>query len=340
MSKQYVNHHYVPQVYIRRFCVNMQGQEKVWAFDRNMLVRDTPTTFRSYAPKQICHEEHLYKFRNDAVTSMYGINDKNIVEKESFKGYENDMRRIIDSVDQQTVVINERFVPIDDARILIKTLLNMKKRNPYMVNDDKTNQETVRRTNDLLIKDLEENREVWEARLATEGRKLDDAISQMMEIMAKEGFSEDMHRLSLYLEGIGSEDVIVPQLADFLLKKKWSIQETSITNLFITSDNPGFSINKELELFNVNFIEDSMFIFPLSPYRTLYINTSQDDVDSDLEVDKRVTYSQAGDELVQTVNRCTLGNCNQFIYSSSQIALVNTIRNWKDLFGSDPCFPK
>jgi len=114
-------------------------------------------------------------------------------------------------------------------------------------------------------------------------------------------------------------DKVYDKIKDITLKCHWQILETTIKNMFITSDNPGFCIDDDEYVHNTKFGGSFSFFYPLTPFHCLLINNES--IDDIISV-KKLKFTDANKELVEMINFATCINANVEIYSHSE----NTIQ--------------
>ena len=298
-------------MYLNNFCSQLNGQKKLYGFKRSKIHLPIPEKLQYYAPSSICKVEDLYTINDKAMMQDFSINDEYDVEKKAFRIYENNYNKILKNL---VGVKSDGKVKIslNEAEIFIKTLLNIKVRNPfYIFHPDK--QETVDEVNSQFISNILNNYEEISKNLATEGATVNDLLLNIRKRTSSIEFAHNIQRVLMLRQGIGiiDEDGAFNKITSLLLSKKWFIYQTTSPNSYITSDNPGFTLmENSRDLMNVYFMGNFEFTFPLTPSEALVISSHFDDkIESDY---KLITYEQATYGYVKKTNRHTIENVYKY----------------------------
>ncbi|WP_354004197.1 DUF4238 domain-containing protein [Spirosoma liriopis] len=92
-------------------------------------------------------------------------------------------------------------------------------------------------------------------------------------------------------------------MAESLVQSDWIVFQTTLRYPFITSDNPGFCMDENDRVYNLNFNEWMGFAFPLTPeYFLLIVNQTGSQKNND---NKLIHYRRAEQELVSILNRAS-----------------------------------
>jgi hypothetical protein len=314
------DHHYVPQVYLKSFVA--ADINKLYAFDKKFLNLPNSGKVRSYPTSQVCYAENLYLISDDNMMKNFEVDDPLIVETKSLKYYED---RFGDIVDKLTS--SKEWLTLKEADIFIRTLLQMKIRNPTFFNHEDAQKGPIE-VNIRIKKEMLDNRELWEQRLANEGLTIEQAFKNLDDAVNRPDFRENLVRINL--ARTERADGVLTEIAGLLMNRIWYIYETTINDMFITSDNPGYCFNEKGQLANTNFRDDFCFVFPITPYKTLLIFKKYED--SIIPPSKKIHYRQSNSEHVQEVNRAAMGNSLEYIYSNSKNTLNSSVSHWRDYF--------
>ena len=252
----------------------------------------------------------------------FNIDDPYVVETKVLKYYEDRYEKILCKI-----ALQREWISITEAEILIKFLLYMKMRNPVFFNHENSKSGVIE-VNERIKQDIINNEEIWLERLANENLTKEQAFKKLEELSSAPDITYDLTRLALFQ--MEEFDSTISEITRKLLQKVWSIKDTTISDMYITSDNPGFCINEEEVLMNTNFIEGFCFIFPLTPHKALWIVDNKNDIL--IPPVKKIEYTLATPKAVQIVNRCTFAGATEYIYSNSQRPLNATIEHWKTFF--------
>jgi hypothetical protein len=314
------NHHFVPQVYLKNFVA--ADINKLYAFEKNLLNRPNSGKVRTYPTSQVCYAENLYLISDDNMMKNFQVDDPLIVETKSLKYYEDRFGDIVNKL-----ASSNEWLTLGEADIFIRTLLQMKIRNPTFFNHENALKGPIE-VNNRIKKDILDNKELWEERLASEGLTIELAFKQLDDAVNRPNFRENLVRINL--SRTERADGVLTEITGLLKNKMWYIHETTINDMFITSDNPGYCVNENGQLANTNFIEDFRFVFPITPYKTLII--LKEDEDSVVPPFKKIHYRQSNSEHVQEINRATMGGSLEYIYSNSRYTLNSSVSHWRDYF--------
>lgn len=318
--KDYSKHHYVPEAYLKifSFTSNNVGEQKLYKFSRKNIDFPIPERFKSFTPSQICYDKYLYKIENKHLLKLlFEIEDDNYAEQYAFKVYENNLIPILKKITTK-LPFERKFITISEANIFVKSLVNLKKRNPYLLNDPDHKAIIEEKAAEGILRirrtpNYDNDPEILEA------------LDFLNKVIIDPDYSKDLAVISLIADSIRKESVLT-DLADALMKNVWYIYESTINDIFITSDNPGFSKNYKGELFNVNFLENGDFFFPLTPSHTLRIDSTRKELL--FSPFKEIFFKDCPPHKVRELNMETLSN-SDIIFSNSEKALFATIDNYK-----------
>ena len=81
---------------------------------------------------------------------------------------------------------------------------------------------------------------------------------------------------------------------------------------FICSDNPGYSVDYQNKIFNTEFNEVEMFIFPLSSLSCLMFQKSNQSFQTSNNI-IAITHNKIREHIVLMINRGSYSNSNKYI---------------------------
>ncbi len=296
------DHHYVPQVYLKRFSFDNHGNlytYKVNPFKQYNMVR-------SQNKSAICYKKDLYKFRNQFNIGFIDYNKPNIIEESCFQ-YENDtLSKLFDQLEFS------KFLYTSQLDNFLKILISIKNRNPFVMNLSKKvdYQASVNRTIDQLIPSINGSNIPQDIK-----DNIIPGLYQVMNaVMAEENFENDLYRRFL-LDKERNHEKKIPIL-DLFRKSRIDILRTTVDCPFITSDNPGFTVDLNNNVYNLDLYHVTQFFFPLSPFTMLHIDLTLKEDDSMIK--RHFTIRNVSSKEVLWLNTCTIQNCNEMIVSNSE----------------------
>lgn len=298
-----VKHHYVPQVYLNRWSYNGNGDVYTYKFKHEY------SKVVSRNKSQICYEKNKYRFDNEEIISELNIRDSNIIEKHSFDYEQESLVTLFDKLDCNKKITKTEFDK------LVSIIVDIKLRNPRMSQFITSGQSDK----------TDEFKESW---AETKKAAIDlcnilvvnpQIVDKSEEILRKK-FSSSNYRKNGYLKHLLYKSPIHQELLDLLSNWEMSIYHTDNDIPFITSDNPGFTIDQTENIYNTNFAHINCFAFPISPRSMILLN--RNDKKKDLFIFKEYKRKKATTEFVILLNRGTLFNSNDLIISNLREDLI------------------
>lgn len=305
------NHHIVPESYLKQFADSKDELFRIKTKEIPQKIKNgilNSSSLKKFNVSQICYKEYFYKIQNNPMLGIQDITDEYQIEKESFKWYENNLEQIIQNIRNRQTYLN-----IKDAKILCKGLLNIKIRNNHF-RDSVLNKENTKEFLDNILESLpsiiQENK---------------DAIEYFDKMKAD--FDENSRLINQLqnkslLDNISNGDRAINKIYNLCMDSEWTILETTINDMFITSDNPGFCIDENDTLENTKFGGLFIWYFPLTPFYCLKVNKMVDETFTSL---KPLNFMNVDSELVKMINISTCYLANTDIYSNSQTTIF---KNW------------
>lgn len=303
-------HHFVPEVYLKRFAINKSGD----LFSLRVKSEYENQNVKRVNKSQVCYEYDKYTFKTDKIINANKLEDPNFIEKNRFAYENNELELLFDKIDYSKNLF------VSEVRKLIQILLNIKRRNPVFSNEFlklDANQNILDMNIERLEKDLIKAG-MLEERMESVINKV---RNEMTENLENEDYKLDLYRNNLlnFNNEIDHDD---KPLIDRVLSWEIIIYQTDYQNPFITSDNPGYTLRNFQEVFNMNFNYVDGFAFPISPKSLLYFSKGNSSNRFDLY--KTITYSKATKDIVLLFNNGTIINSTKFIFSNMEYPLVIT----------------
>lgn len=314
-----VKQHFVPEVYLKAF--RDQSNRKIWRWKKNPKF---PERIRAFSSSQICHEEYFYEIGNETGKVI----PTNHLEKE-WAIYENEWESLIEIFESQHSVISSI-----NARKFIFSALSLKLRNPSIRNIYKGNkaQEIADRNIDKTIKELE--------KAGFSPKKISE-IEQFLRsnlIMGK-STGKNLHNNMLLSIIQGNRDSRSFGICEKLSRHEIKILQTEQENPFVTSDNPGFFVDQNGGIHNLNYYDEDGtvnffgFFLPLTPKLCLFVSPKEDPNSSNsmrlIEYLSADSFIGNSGSFVSEHNFWTLGHCNESVFANNKVVLENSVQNYE-----------
>ena len=293
-----VKHHYVPQIYLKRFSLNPNGDLYTLKKDSKYL-----TTTKLTNKSKICYELKRYTFDNEEIIEKYKIGDPNIIEKTCFKYENSELEELFDKIDYHKKFTKTQFEK------LVRIIINIKTRNPVFSENfknfnpysDNVRKETKKVEDDAieLCKKLGINPELVQV-----------TTKKVLDKFKNENYVKNIYRAGIYTNEESREELIKK-----LVKWDALVMTTNYENPFITSDNPGFNLDKKDQIYNTDFDSAHSMVFPISPKSLLVLNKAQR---SDLNIYKNIYYKKMSLKSILKINKATSKNAYKLIISNSK----------------------
>lgn len=299
-----VKHHYVPQIYLKRFSLNQNGD-----LFTLKISSEFPSTAKLTNKTKICYEPKRYTFDNQEIIERYKIEDPNVIEKECFSYENKELEKLFDRIDHHKKITKTEFEK------LVRIIVDLKMRNPvfsksYAKFDPKSDR--VQKETKKIRTEAYEFCKMLDLDTEIVNRVLEDIYDK---------FKDEKYLENVYRAGIYGNEEVREELIQKLINWEASVIITDYENPFITSDNPGFNINEKNQIFNTDFDFANALIFPISPKSILVLKKSNK---KDYEIFKKIIYKRINLQGVLNINKGTFQNSNEIIISNSKEQLLIT----------------
>jgi hypothetical protein len=298
-----INHHYVPQVYLKSFA---NSEKKVYQLKKS----DKIISQRSIS--QICSEPNYFTIQKEETKLLNQITDPYYIEKHSFKKHENLYGRILKKLTSPS--LNLLRLPRTEIMTFIEILVTIKRRNPTVkkmlmqnflsyVNSEK------------FVKDMQPGIEL--------SRQIDEIAPEAYLKSYIGNLNNDNSKVQdIYLTRfLGSEKLTVDSVITTLMKFKLYLCYAPPLSQFITSDNPGYLVVGN-EIINYGGLSnDFAFVFPLTPKYSILIEASESD--DKFNIDKAIYVRYLNTATVELYNEGTAKVAIDKVFSYSKQALEN-----------------
>jgi len=261
--------HFLPQCYLREFC---NAQDKLYTLDIDLLKFKRRVFPELKTTAEVCRSIDYYKIEGDFETQFQHLSglDPLYLEKK-FHEYEREYPKIISKIKARVAELT-----VAEAHLFLYAIIDIKIRNPYF---RKSAVETKKQTvidqlfdsyrEELAKLQLTDSREVRRKEVL-----LDEMDKMKTKIMADKDFDRKTHLSSMVLRKTET-DSVQDKIACHLMQFEWRLLHDH--NGFLTTDNPGVSIDPENRPQNTKFDTDFFFFLPLTPHYCLAISSNTPD---------------------------------------------------------------
>ena len=302
--------HYLPEVYLREF-TNEHG--KLHTLDINLLKNGRAVFETQRYPVEVCRSKDFYTIKPTYVKAnkeMIGL--KPLFLESQFGLYESKYPKLLAKLKR-----GQEYLQREDARLLIYTVFDFKLRNKYFRDTTITN--LREQVFDQVAGDFKDLIQAY-AQAGIPGVTEETLLAEMEKAkeqhMAAPEFSDKTHIASLSKRKT-SRDSFYNFITDHLLQFEWLIIKSD--QGFITTDNPGVSVDKKGRVQNTKFDEDFFFIMPLTPSICIGISPTAPDKRYDSKNGKkRLTYGMAPEDFIALINKFHGYHLSQFIFANNK----------------------
>lgn len=307
--------HYLPEVYLREF-TNVHG--KLHTLDINLRRNGREVFETQRYPVEVCRSKDFYTIKPTylkANKDMVGL--KPMFLESQFGLYESKYPKLLTKVKR-----GQRYLQREDSRLLIYTVFDFKLRNKYFRDTTITNLREQ-----VFDQVADESKDLIQAYAqagipgVTEEILLAELAKAKERHIADPEFPDKTHIASLSKRKT-STDSLYDFIIDHLLQFEWLIIESD--QGFITTDNPGVSVDKKGRVQNTKFDEDFFFIMPLTPSICIGISPTAPDKRYDPKCGKKhLTYGKAPEDFVALINQFHGYHLSQFIFANNKDLIEN-----------------
>ncbi len=297
-------HHFVPEGYLKSFT---DTKKTLWRRKKN----ETKVIQRT--PGMVCYEIDGYTIRKNETLLLNKITDKLHIERNAFKKQENGYRKSMSKISRYTTI--PILVDTQSQLLLLSTLLTIKRRNP-------SSREIITQAYYKGYKDPEtflKFKTEIERVASKQNISLENDFQNQIQdfLMTNAEDSDKLHDnyLALFLK----EQSLISSIAKELLKLQQIILHAPVTTQFITSDNPGFTIQEESIRSMGGFNGKFQFLFPLSPKTCLFLSSDQYEHTNELMT--KIYPRLISESQVAFINQCTKEIANKIILGKKKEVL-------------------
>lgn len=311
--------HFLPQCYLREF-TNSEG--KLHTLDLNLFRFGRKVFDNTRYPMEVCRSKDFYtidsNLTKDSTELMHA--DPYFLENK-FGEYEGKYPKLIAKLKREQSYLHQ-----EDASLLMLIVLDFKLRNPFYRDRvfEKGKQQVIEKAHDELRRKVGQLNDDFIRRVADQSRAemMMDIDALQLKHMADKNFAERSHLASL-IRRKKDEDGLYRSFCNHLLRFEWLLLRSNQS--FITTDNPGFSLDKNNNVQNTNFGDDFSYFLPLTP--SLCFAVSSQGVDRSFRVGagkKQLTIVNADIEMIRVINESHGHYFTQHVFANTS-ELINQI---------------
>lgn len=304
--------HYLPKCYLNEF-VGEEG--KIWSLQLKTEHASHLAKPLCYFPDQICKERDIYTINVPLQKDfVFEPLHKYLIELDIFKNYEDRYPYIIAKIK------GEKTMRYDEMYLLLRILISLKLRNKYIkdYNAGGNHVKIMKSVFAELKKKYIDSTNHQFGHYSKEQRE-HEFQSVYEKTMSDPEFERGMY-LGTILKRELSPDGIIVEIVNRMMVAKWKILVAPKGSIFITSDNPGYCLDRFGMYENTKFAE-GFFIFPLTPNHCLTIDYGDpDNVFWDTS-EKQFYYQLASTQFINSANRSSGLFINKYIFSNTSNAL-------------------
>jgi|GEM_PF-4627369 len=288
--------HYLPRCYIKQFS---NHDNSVFVLDLKQLIYGKDPRPQSKTP-EVCLESNFYTVDETLknVNQSFLIEDPLMLERFFSRSYEHKYGKVLKKA------IHNNYLTKSDATVLAFSVLGIKFRSKFY------RENTVKRIIPIVLNGIKsdyvklinsfEDPEKKERAKINVNTVLDQALSDPT-------LAKDLHIYSAISQN-SNLDSPLNRLVKVFLGLKWALLENQSPIPFITTDNPGYCIDKSENVHNHKFEPPFAYFIPLSPKIALYINSDETEDSFDPQSDKIILRRIITEEFVKLYNKASLLN--------------------------------
>lgn len=325
MTADPIAQHFVPKSYLKQF-TNTKGQ--LFTLNSRLLNEGRKVVpSNAKTPAQIGYGKNFYTLNPKTVNVLGKRIDTQLrpmfLEIDVFSKYENDISILI----KKMIVLG--YLNRPDAIRFARILIDLKFRNKFLRGY------IEKKSPALIDQTLKDVKRGWIKRLkkAKISKRELRAIKKNMSTAGKkyaqeEGLSQKLHNDFLVNKAL-SGNPVRDQQAEILLSYQWSIYTAGGTQKFITSDNPGYTIDiANGTIQHSKLEEDFVMYFPLDPDHCLCITDKLFDQNGDSKL-KHLIPLRIAPERIRLLNQYACERATEFVIADSKLQLENFLDDYK-----------
>lgn len=311
--------HFLPECYLREF-TNREG--KLHTLDLNLFRFGRKVFDNTRYPAEVCRIRDFYTIDPNLAKESADLMhlDPYFLENK-FGEYESKYPKLIAKLKR-----GQSYLQKEDASLLMLIVLDFKIRNPFYRDRvfEKGKKEVIEKTHDELRRKVGELNDDFIRRVADQTREemMMDIDALQLKYMADEDFVERLHLASLARRK-QDEDGLYRSFCNHLLQFEWLLLRSNQS--FITTDNPGFSLDKDSNVQNTNFGDVFSYFLPLTP--SLCFAVSSQGIDRNFQSGagkKQLSIRNTDTEMIRVINESHGYYFTQHVFANTS-ELINQI---------------
>lgn len=303
-----MRHHFVPEIYLKQFSKDCAGH-----FFR---VKRGNKKIKWIHTSGVCYRDDFYNINDPELLNTHSLAENSFLEKYAFP-YERGWVNLIENFKTQQYIdrsIHER---------LLRAYMSLKQRTPFF-RKQFADQKLLANVFERVTSEMHEQYKtlIEHSNVDFDSMKAD----QLAKIRDASRYSEETHLRGL-IESVQGVNVAWRDAFVKLLSMNFEVLTPAVENdFFLTSDNPGFSLNGE-QIWNTNFGWFDTVAFPISSKHAIYFN--QFNSLNHLEVLKRVRYRKITSAEIDTINYATLVVSDELLFCENEVYLKNFLNRFE-----------
>jgi|GEM_PF-1409527 len=294
------NHHYTPRCYLKSFV----NEDSTVCF----VNLDLYKKFQKYRIERkglmgICFKENFYKKENivKGIFPTLEEQDDLYIENEALTILENKYENLLGKLIGGGMLIDKEALDFSDFILLLKI----------------RNTAWRKRDIKLLVKDAIDDLKIEYKsgnKYKLSDAKIDSIADQFFNYVISHSNLEKHFQLFSIMNRTNG-DTSSLHVTFRIACLNWYILHPPLFSCFLTTDNPGFSVDYNHKVHDFKFVDDSRFYLPLTPKHCLMIDSSQiDDLYYRMGI-KKIKEDFIGSEFLNRINTTLISRADEFVVS-------------------------
>jgi hypothetical protein len=264
---------------------------------------------------KICYIPNFHII-NDYTNHFYQLNNKNFIEKKCFP-YEKELQNVLEIFTQ-----NQYTLSRDIANKLIYFMFHMKYRNPsyreLLAHGFKNNTEKVEKNIEELAEKLKNLPKTFLEQHFSDTNIQKSLTNEYNKWLSDANNLNEIHKRGL-LDIFNNDNNVFKSVCNFFNGLTLFVSKAPNNEYFITSDNPGYFVDKQERVCNFGIDNADSFHFPLS--HKYLLSFILEDKEPSLTIFKNVKEMKTTKDFVHLLNIGTALNARENIFSNNKATL-------------------